>query len=67
MTDEAVGTELTDQTVGLSASYAVTDWLSLGAQVNYTWVPSHTLRKLDYMGMGKDEICWGGVNATVTF
>ncbi len=67
VTDEAVGTELTDQTVGLSASYAVTDWLSLGAQVNYTWIPSHTLRKLDYMGEGKDQICWGGVNATITF
>ena len=67
VTDESVGTELTDQTVGISVAYAVTDYLSLGAQVNYTWVPSHTLRHLDYMGEGKDQICWGGVNVTLTF
>ena len=67
VTEETVGTELTDQTVGISVAYAVTDYLSLGAQVNYTWVPSHTLRHLDYMGEGKDQICWGGVNVTLTF
>ncbi len=78
VTDEALGTELTDQTVGLSLTYALTDWVSLGAQVNYTWVPSHTLRHSgvdledegrvgDYMGEGKTQICWGGVNATFTF
>ncbi|MDY5596991.1 MAG: hypothetical protein SPG40_05800 [Kiritimatiellia bacterium] len=67
VTEESVGTELTDSTIGLSASYAVTDWLSLGAQINYTWIPSHTLRKLDYMGDGKDQLVWGGFNATVSF
>ena len=68
VTEETVGTELTDQTVGISVAYAVTDYLSLGAQVNYTWVPSHTLRHLDYMSdRGKDQICWGGVNVTLTF
>ena len=67
VTEESVGTELTDQTVGLSATYAVTDYLTLGAQINYTWIPSHTLRRLDYMGNDKDQICWGGVNATFTF
>ncbi len=79
VTDEAHGTELTDQTVGLALTYAVTDYLSLGAQVNYTWIPSHTLRHSgydddeegervsEYMGDGKNQICWGGVNATFTF
>ncbi|MGN0854229.1 MAG: TorF family putative porin [Kiritimatiellia bacterium] len=61
------GNELTDQTVGLSASYELCDNVSLGAQINYTWIPSHTLRKGDYMGEGKDQLCWGGINVTVSF
>lgn len=67
VTGESAGTELTDQTIGLAASYAVTDWFSVGAQINYTWIPSHTLRHLDYMGCGKDQLLWGGVNATLSF
>ena len=61
------GCELTDQTLGISASYALCENVSLGAQVNYTWIPSHTLRRNDYMGEGKDQICWGGVNVTFSF
>lgn len=61
------GCELTDQTIGLAASYELCKHVSLGAQVNYTWIPSHTLRKGDYMGEGKDQLCWGGVNVTVSF
>ena len=79
-TGSAGGTELTDQTLGFSASYAVTDWFSIGAQINYTWTPSdtlrhegymgegkHTLRHEGYMGEGKHQILWGGVNATISF
>ena len=61
------GHELTDQTVGLSATYALCDYVSLGAQINYTWVPSHELRRSDWMGEGKDQLCWGGVNVTFSF
>lgn len=67
VTDVSAGTELTDQTIGLAARYAITENLSVGAQVNYTWTPSHTLRRLDYMGCGKDQLLWGGVNATLSF
>ena len=66
-TGSSGGTELTDLTLGVAASYAVTEWLSLGAQVNYTWTPSHTLRHEGYMGEGEHQIVWGGVNATVKF
>jgi len=66
-TDSEGGTELTDQTIGVALSYAVTEWLSLGAQVNYTWTPSHTLRHEDYMGEGKHQLVWGGVSASVSF
>ena len=66
-TDSSGGTELTDQTLGLSASYAITEWLAVGAQINYTWTPSHTLRHEGYMGEGKHQILWGGVNATISF
>ena len=66
-TGSAGGTELTDQTLGFSASYAVTDWFSIGAQINYTWTPSHPLRHEGYMGEGKHQILWGGVNATISF
>ena len=67
VTDESAGTELTDQTIGLTASYAITENVSVGAQINYTWIPSHTLRHLDYMGCGKSQLLWGGVNATFSF
>ncbi len=62
--------ELTDQTVGLKAAHQVTDYLSIGAQINYTWIPSKTLRRDGYMGGagdGKDQLCWGGVNVTLAF
>lgn len=67
ITDESVGTELSDQTIGVSASYSLTENLSLGAQINYTWIPSHTLRHLNYMGCDKDQLLWGGVNLTLKF
>ena len=55
-TDSAGGSEATDFTAGLAAKYAVTEYLSVGAQVNYTWTPSHTLRKEGYMGEGEHQI-----------
>ena len=66
-TYSAGGTELTDQTIGVSTSYNVTEWFSVGAQVNYTWTPSHTLRHEGYMGEGKHQLVWGGLSATVSF
>ena len=66
-TGSSGGTEATDLTVGVAASYAVTEWLSLGAQINYTWTPSHTLRKEGYMGEGDNQIVWGGVSAKLSF
>ncbi len=79
MVDDERGfdTELTDQTVGLKAAYQVTEWMSIGAQINYTWLPSRTLRRGSYMcgngynddegTGGKNQLCWGGVNMTFTF
>lgn len=61
------GTELSDQTIGVAAAYAITDNVSVGAQLNYTWIPSHALRVNDYMGEGKDQLLWGGVNVTLSF
>ena len=66
-TDSEGGTELTDQTIGFAASYAFTEWFSVGAQINYTWTPSHTLRHEGYMGDGKHQLVWGGVSATISF
>ena len=66
-TGSAGGTELTDQTLGFAAKYAFTTWFSVGAQINYTWTPSRTLRHEGYMGEGKHQIVWGGINATFSF
>ena len=66
-TDSAGGTELTDQTLGVAARYAITDWVSVGAQLNYTWTPSRTLRHEGYMGEDKHQLLWGGVNVTFSF
>lgn len=65
--DTSGGAELTDQTIGLAAGYAITENVSVGAQINYTWTPSHTLRHNDYMGCNKDQLVWGGVNVTLSF
>lgn len=61
------GYELTDQTVGLATAYEVIPNLKVGAQINYTWTPSHTLRQNGYMGEGKDQLVWGGVKLTFSF
>jgi len=66
-TNSKGGTELTDQTVGVAVKYAFTKWLSVGAEINYTWTPSHTLRHEGYMGDGRHQIVWGGVNLTIAF
>ena len=63
-------TQMTDQTLTLKATYAVTEWCSLGANINYTWIPSHTLRHQRYMTCGDDnhnQQVWGGVNLTFSF
>ena len=62
-----VGAELTDQTIGISAAYALSKNVSVGAQINYTWTPSHTLRHAGYMSEDKDQVVWGGVNLTLGF
>ncbi len=59
--------ELTEQTIGLSTSYAFTDYLSIGAQINYTWVPSTTLRHYGYLADDKNQLVWGGVNLSLSF
>ncbi len=63
-------TEMTEQTLTLKASYAITDHLSVGANINYTWTPSRTLRHARYMSFGDDnshQVVWGGVSVTLSF
>lgn len=63
-------TLVTDQTCTLQASYAITEWCSISASANYTWIPSHALRKERYMTCGHDsrsQLVWGGVNLTFSF
>ena len=60
-------TAFLDQTVGVSASYAVTESLSLGAQVNYTWIVDNDSRGAGYMGNGKDQRVWGGLSVAYAF
>lgn len=64
------GVEMTDWTQSLALTWAVTDNFSLGAKINYTWVPSHSLRHERWMTGGHDnrnQLVWGGFNATVSF
>ncbi|MGN0854338.1 MAG: TorF family putative porin [Kiritimatiellia bacterium] len=63
-------TQITDQTLTLKATYALADWCSLVANINYTWIPSRTLRHQRYMTCGDDnhnQQVWGGVNVTFSF
>ena len=63
-------TAMADQTLSLSASYEVNEHFSIGAKINYTWTPSHTLRHARYMSWGEDNahmLVWGGVFATLSF
>lgn len=64
------GAQMTDQTTSLVVSYAVTSYFSIGASINYTWVPSHTLRSerwMTYGHDGRDQIVWGGVSMSLSF
>ena len=63
-------TEMTDQTLTLKAKYKINDYVSLGANINYTWTPSRSLRHARYMSCGDDnahQIVWGGVSVTLAF
>lgn len=64
---ESAHAELAEQTIGVSTSYSLTDYLSIGAQINYTWIPSTTLRHYGYMADDKDQLVWGGVNLSLSF
>ena len=64
------GVEMTDHTTGVTVAWDATDWLTLSVMVNYTWIPSHSLRQERWMTAGHDSrngLVWGGVNATVSF
>lgn len=64
------GAQITDQTTSLAVSYAITENLTIGANVNYTWVPSATLRSERWMTYGHDsrnQVVWGGVSVALSF
>ena len=63
--EESVGGVIAE--VGVSASYAVTESLSVGAQVNYTWIVDNDSRGAGYMGEGKDQRVWGGLSVAYAF
>ena len=65
--DDVNKTAFLDQTTGLALTYAVTDWLSVGAQVNYSWIVDRDARRADYMGRDKNQRVWGGVNVAFSF
>jgi hypothetical protein len=65
--DDVNKTAFLDQTTGVSLAYALTDWLSVGAQVNYTWIVDRDSRRADYMGRDKNQRVWGGINVTASF
>lgn len=63
-------TQLTDQTLSLAAEYEINKFFSVGANINYTWTPSRTLRHQRFMSLGDDnahQLIWGGVSATFKF
>lgn len=64
------GTEMTDWTQSLSLTWQVCKYFSVGGTINYTWVPSHSLRHERWMTGGHDnrnQLVWGGFNATFSF
>ena len=64
------GAELTDQTTTLTLAYAITENLTISGSINYTWVPSHSLRQERWLTAGHDsrnQLVWGGVNVTLSF
>ena len=64
------GVQMTDQTLSPRMDYAITANLSVAAHINYTWIPSHTLRHERWMTYGHDsrsQIVWGGIGVTMSF
>ncbi len=65
--DDVNKTAFLDQTSGVALAYALTDWLSVGAQVNYTWIVDRDARMSNYMGQNRNQRVWGGINVTASF
>ena len=58
------------RTITLRIDYAVKQNISVGAHINYTWIPSRALRHEQWMTYGHDyrnQIPWCGVGLTVSF
>ena len=65
--DDVNRTAFLDQATGVALAYAVTDWMSIGANVNYVWIVDRDARRADYMGCDKNQRVWGGLNVTFAF
>lgn len=68
--NDGAHTELCDQTLSLNADYQLDYGFSIGAQINYTWLPSRTMRHGRYMTCGEEndsQVVWGGFSLNYSF
>lgn len=64
------GAQITDQTTQLKLTYNITENIYISGHVDYSWVPSKTLRNERWMeyGMGTCyQVVYGGVSVGVNF
>lgn len=68
MTDDRVtDCQLVDYRATSMLRYAVTDFMEIGAFARYNWIASPVLRDVDYMGKGKDQLLFGGLELSLDF
>jgi len=59
--------EFVDFTAGLSLTYALTDYLSVGGSLNYLYLVSEEVRESGYSLADNNQLLFGGVNVTLAF
>lgn len=64
------GAQITDQTTQFKLTYNITENIYISGHVDYSWVPSRSLRneRLMEYGMGtRSQVVYGGVSVGVNF
>lgn len=65
--DQVTDTQLVDYRATSLLRYALTDHIEIGAIARYNWIASPVLRDADYMGHGKDQLLFGGLQLALNF
>lgn len=65
--DQVTDCQFVDYRAITGLYYELTDFMKIGAFARYNWIASPVLRDANYMGDGKDQLLFGGLNLTLNY